>query len=108
MNGEQIARAVAAFMPLLKILITEAEGTGATGREKHEAVSGAAESLYRGLQQQGGIREIKEVPWEIVAPLLVPFSTGLISILVGLWNRLWGKAWGALMGLLSSEESVDA
>lgn len=87
-------------MPLLKALILEAEQTGKPGPEKHAAVAEGAEQLYRVIQDSGSIREIQEVPWELVAPIVVgatgaavTAAGGLIRVIVGMFNRLLGKVW---------------
>lgn len=90
MNAVQAA---AIFMPMVKALMLEAEGTGASGTAKREAVAEASAKLYRTLQASGGIKEIRGVPWELVAPILVPAADGLISVLAGMFNRLVGKVW---------------
>lgn len=92
MSG-MVQAAVAAFLPLVRALMLEAETTGASGAEKHAAVSEGAEALYRGLQEHGGIKEIRAVSWDAVAPFLVPAATGLISILAQVFNRIFGKTW---------------
>jgi len=98
MNAAQIAAAVAAITPIVRALVLEAEQTNASGEEKHAAVADGTERIYRMLQGTGGIREIKDVPWEIVGPIVVPVAGGLISALVGLFNRLWGKVWSLVSG----------
>ena len=90
MNAVQAA---ATFLPLVKALMLEAETTGASGTAKREAVAEASEKLYRNLQAGGGIKEIRGVPWELIAPIVVPAADGLISVLAGLFNRLVGKVW---------------
>jgi len=103
MNGQLIAAAIAAFTPIVRALIVEAEHTGKGGAEKHAAVSEGAERIYRLLQSQGTIKELRDVPWEVVGPVVVPVAGGLISIVVGLLNRLFGKVWG----LLSRKDQAD-
>lgn len=85
--------AAAKFMPMVTALMKEAESTGATGSAKREAVAEAAEKLYRKLQADGGIRELKAVQWELVAPIVVPAADGLISIVATMFNRLMGRVW---------------
>lgn len=91
-----VAVAVAAFLPLVKALMLEAEATGVSGSEKHAAVAEAAEAMYKAAQSSGSIREIKDIDWALVAPLVVPVTGGLIAILVGLWNRTVGKLWASV------------
>jgi len=93
MRSEDVVRAAAVFLPLVTALMREAETTGGTGTEKREAVANASEQLYRRLQQGNTVKELKDVPWEAVAPLVVPAVGGLISILAGMFNRLMGKVW---------------
>lgn len=92
-TGANVANAVAAFLPLLRALILEAEASGQGGAEKHAAVSEASEKMYRIAQESGSIKELKYVPWALVAPIIVPAVDGLIDIIVNMFNRLWGKVW---------------
>lgn len=85
--------AAAKFMPMVTALMREAEATGAAGSAKQRAVAEAAEKLYKKVQADGGIKELKAVPWELVAPILVPAADGLISIVATMFNRLMGKVW---------------
>lgn len=92
-----VAKALAVFMPLVRALILEAEGAGGTGKEKHDAVAGASEALY--LSLQNSVKELRDVPWAAIAPLIVTPASGLIDIVVGLLNTLWGKVWNFLKDL---------
>ena len=97
-SGAAIGEAISAFRPLLNYLIREAEGTGASGEEKHAAVADGAEWLWTYLGQTGAVKELKGIPWELVAPIIVPAGAGLISLVVGMWNRLMGKVWSLFGG----------
>jgi hypothetical protein len=85
-KGADIAKAVAICLPIVAALTKEAEGSAASSAEKHQAVATAMENAYRRLQ--GSVSEIRDVPWEIVAPLVIPVGDGLISIVVGLFKKL--------------------
>lgn len=99
-------QAAAIFLPLVTALMREAEATGMSGQRKHEAVSLAAEQAYRQLQQGNTVKELKGVPWELVAPIVVPVTGGLISILAGMFNRLMGKIW-SFIGRSSAEAPAE-
>ena len=45
-TGSNVANAVAAFLPLLRALVLEAEASGQNGAEKHAAVAEASEKMY--------------------------------------------------------------
>jgi hypothetical protein len=95
-TGSNVANAVAAFLPLLRALVLEAEASGQNGAEKHAAVAEASEKMYRIAQQSGSIKELKYVPWALVAPIIVPAADGLIDIIVSMFNKLWGKVWSII------------
>lgn len=82
------------FLPMVTALMREAESTGAKGADKQAAVAAAAELQYKALQ--GSVKELRAVPWELVAPLVVNVETGLISVVAGMFNRLLGRVWTAL------------
>lgn len=92
-TGSSITNAIAVFMPLLRALVLEAEASGKSGEEKQAAVAEAAEKMYKLAQESGSIKELKYVPWVLIAPFVVPAANGLISIVVGMFNKLWGKVW---------------
>lgn len=71
----------------------EAEGTGMSGAQKHDAVATASEQIYRRLQEGNTVKELKGVPWELVAPIVVPVTGGLISVIAAMFNKLMGKVW---------------
>ena len=98
----KIIKAVTTFAPLIETLILSAERTGASGKDKHDAVVEAAEKLYGSLQSS--VKELRGVPWAAVAPLIVPLTAGLISAIVGIWNRLSGKVWGWVANLTGSDK----
>tara|TARA_Y100001963_G_C6781633_1_gene450247 strand:+ start:1736 stop:2047 length:312 start_codon:yes stop_codon:yes gene_type:complete len=87
-NSTDIANAIGVIMPIAKAFIEIAESTGASGEEKHAVVSENLETIYGTLQQSGSIKEIKDVPWELIAPVIVPAGTGLISLIVLAFNKL--------------------
>tara|TARA_Y100001938_G_C8052920_1_gene412847 strand:- start:502 stop:816 length:315 start_codon:yes stop_codon:yes gene_type:complete len=93
MSGAAVAAAIAAFTPIVRALVLEAEQTGRSGEEKHAAVSDAAEQIYKTLQNHGGIKEIRDVPWDLVGPVVIPVTGGLIAIIVGLFNKIFGRVW---------------
>jgi hypothetical protein len=90
-SGSALTNAIAVFLPILRALIIEAEASGKSGVNKHAAVAEAAENAYRVLQ--GSIKELRLVPWMLIAPILVPATGGFITVLVGVFNKLWGKVW---------------
>jgi hypothetical protein len=87
-----VIQALTMFMPIVTALMNQAEATGASGPDKHAAVATAAEQQYKALQ--GSVKELRAVPWEMIAPLIVPVETGLIAMFAGFFNRLRGKIWG--------------
>jgi len=92
-TGAEVANAIAAFLPLLRALVLEAEASGQNGAEKKAAVAEASEKMYRIAQESGSIKELKYVPWALIAPFVVPAADGLIDLIVGMFNKLWGKVW---------------
>lgn len=100
------ATAISAFLPLLKALILTAEEagkpSGATGDQKHAAVVEGSEALWGLLQ--GSMRELRDVPWSSVEALITPMSSGLISIIIGIWNSLLGRVWGFVTGLFKDDD----
>lgn len=86
-----IPQAVEFFMPIVSGLMRQAEATGAKGVDKQAAVAAAAEVQYKALQ--GSVKELRAVPWELVAPLVVSIETGVISTLATMFNRLMGRIW---------------
>ena len=103
-SGSAVANAVAAFMPLLRALVLEAEASGKSGPEKHAAVAEASENLYRLAQDSGSIKELKYVPWALVSPLIVPATGSIIAIVVSLFNKLWGKVWAFISKYVGDED----
>jgi len=87
-NSTDIANAIGVIMPIAKAFIEIAESTGASGEQKHAVVSENLESIYGTLQNSGSIKEIKDVPWALIAPVVVPAGTGIISLIVSAFNRL--------------------
>ena len=85
-KGADIAKAISIALPLVAAFTKEAESSVASSEEKHRAVSSAVEQSYKILQ--GSIKEIRDIPWEVIAPLVLPVGGGIISIVVGLFNRL--------------------
>ena len=101
-SGPAITNAIATFLPLLRALVLEAEASGKSGPEKHAAVSQAAEQLYR--LGQGQIKELRYVPWALIAPFVVPATGGVISIVVDLFNKLWGKVWAFISKYVGDDD----
>ena len=87
-NSTDIANAIGVIMPIAKAFIEIAESTGATGEEKHAVVSENLETIYGTLQTSGSLKEIKDVPWALIAPVVIPAGTGLISLIVMAFNKL--------------------
>lgn len=87
-SGKEIAAAAAVIIPLVAAFIEAAEGSGASSEDKHKAVASAAEGAYVALQNSGGVKEVKDVPWELIAPIILPVATGMISIIVGFFKSI--------------------
>lgn len=87
-SGKEIAVAATIILPLVSAFIESAESSVASSTEKHQAVVTASEAAYGALRSSGGVKEIRDVPWELVAPLVVPVATGLISIIVGFFKSI--------------------
>lgn len=85
-KGADIAKAIAVALPIVAALTKEAESSGASSQEKHAAVAAAAEHAYRALQSS--VKEIRDIPWEMIAPIVIPVGDGIISIVVGLFRKL--------------------
>ena len=100
-NSTDIANAIGVIMPIAKAFIEIAESTGASGAEKHQVVSENLETIYGTMQKSGSIKEIRDVPWELIAPVVVPAGTGLISLIVIAFNKLGHF----IKGLFSDEDS---
>lgn len=88
MSGADIAKAVSIIVPIVAAFTKVAEESGASGEEKHAAVAASVEEVYKNLQSSGSVKEIKDVPWALVAPLVVPIGVGIISACVTLFNKL--------------------
>lgn len=99
-QSSDLAKAVSIIMPLASAFIELAEESGASGEQKHAAVSEQLEVTYRNLQNTNSIKEIKDVPWELIAPLVIPVGTGIISVIVSLFNKV-GRFFS---GMFQSEE----
>ena len=93
-----ITKALAIFLPLVRTLVLEAEGSGAGGKEKHDAVANAARVLYTSLQKS--VKELRDVPWEVMEPLILAPAVGLIDVVVSMLNSLWGKVWSFMERLV--------
>jgi len=94
-QGSDIAKAISIIMPIASAFIELAEASGASGKDKHAAVSEQLETTYKNLQQTKSIKEINDVPWELIAPLVIPVGTGIISLIVALYNKV-GKFFKSL------------
>lgn len=103
-SGSSIANAIAIFLPLIRALILEAEASGKSGPEKQAAVAEAAEGMYKIAQDSGSIKELKYVPWVLIAPFVVPAAGGVVSIIVKMMNTLWGKVWGFISKYVAKDE----
>ena len=99
-QSSDLAKAVSIIMPLASAFIELAEESGASGEDKHAAVSEQLEVTYRNLQNTNSIKEIRDVPWELIAPLVIPVGTGIISVIVSLFN----KGGRFFKGIFESEE----
>ena len=102
-TSSDLAKAVIIIMPIASAFIEMAEESGASGEQKHAAVSEQLEVTYRNLQNTNSIKEIKDVPWELIAPIIIPVGTGIISVIVTLFNRI-GRFF---KGLFESEDNGE-
>ena len=91
--SNRVIEAASVIMPLVTAFMAEAERTGQPGPQKREAVALAVERAYKNLQATRSVKEINDVPWELVAPIVSPAAGGLISLLASMFNKLWGKIW---------------
>lgn len=87
-QGSDIAKAISVIMPIAKAFIEMAEEGGGSGKDKHAAVSSELEAMYRNMQETKSIKEINDIPWELIAPIIIPIGAGLISGIVSLFNSL--------------------
>lgn len=101
MGQVNVAGAVVGFTPFVKLLMLDAEGTPASGAEKHAAVAQSAQMLYKVVQDSGTVPAFTGVPWELVAPIVIGVEEGALSLITTLAqqaNHLLGKLWGKLFG----------
>jgi hypothetical protein len=105
-TGAEITAAIGAFLPLVQALVIQAEGSGKGGAEKHAAVANASEQMYKMLQRSGRIKELRFVPWALIAPFVVPAGENLITLVVTMLNSLFGKVWSFVQGLFDDDESL--
>lgn len=87
-ESKSIIEAATIILPLVSAFAKQAEGSDLSGTEKHEAVATATEAAYKALQRSGSVKEIKDIDWALVAPLVIPVGQGLISIVVALFKRV--------------------
>lgn len=83
-----IMQAVAMAVPLIEALVELAEkGSNASGEQKSAAVMEATGAIYESIRRTGTVREIKDVPFASIAPI-VANAGGLIASIVGIFNRI--------------------
>jgi len=81
-------KAISVLIPLIRAFVIEAEGTGAPGEQKRNAVIGAIEAMWEGLQlalpkQLGGIE------FSAVKPYIGVAIDGTVSMLDSLFGKVW-------------------
>ena len=85
-TSRDVVTAINLFRPTVRAYVEQAQAEGGTNESKHEAVFEASRLEYQALQ--GAIREFRLVPWEMVAPVLVPFNEGVISACVRFFKMI--------------------
>lgn len=87
-DANEIVGILEIVTPIVGVLIKLAEELGGTGEAKKAAVSTAIADTYIALQATGKVKELNNVPYEAVAPLLVPATSGLIDIIVAVVKKI--------------------
>jgi len=102
-TSAEITKAITVVQPIAESLVATAEKSEASGPVKHQAVASGLEMVYRALQKS--IKELRNIPWEVIEPYLVPVGSGLISAIVTMANSLFGKMWGKLADLFNGDDN---
>lgn len=76
MNYFQI---ISLVLPLVMSLIKSFEHTDAPGPDKKVVVVDQLKTAYEVLRSSGSIKEIKDVPWESIEPIVAPLIDSLVS-----------------------------
>ncbi len=85
-KSEDLVRAVSALLPVTSQLVQMAQASGGSDDDKHNAVAAATEAAYKALQAI--VPELRIVPWDLIAPVIVPVETGLIVLIVRFFKNL--------------------
>jgi hypothetical protein len=72
------------LLPLIQALVRAAEESNVDGKVKKEVVSEQLKTSYEILKSTGSIKELNSVPWEAIAPVVIP----IVDVLVSGYNRL--------------------
>ena len=76
------------LLPFVRAFVIEAEGSGASGAEKRQAVENALEAIWEALQAQ--FKELRPYDFDDYRPYLLIAIDGLVS----LFDSIFGKVWG--------------
>jgi len=75
------------LIPFVRAFIIEAEGSGASGAEKRQAVENALEAMWEGLQEQ--FKELRPYDFDDYRPYLYIAIDGLVSLFDSLFGKIW-------------------
>lgn len=84
----QIIEAASVILPLLQQAKEQAEKGGLTGKAKNKFINDFLRTTYSVVQKSGSVPALGFVPWEAVAPLIVPVTSGAVSLVKGLFGQL--------------------
>lgn len=73
-------KTIAALMPTIASMCAVAAESESTGDEKRAAVMQALAETYGVLQQHGGIKEIKDLPWDSISGVVESVVTITVSL----------------------------
>lgn len=85
---EHVIEVASIIVPLLKQAEAQADEQGLTGDERKRFISQVLKTTYTLVQKSGSVPAMGFVPWEAVAPLIVPVVDGSFSLLGGLFRQL--------------------
>ena len=81
-------KAVAVLLPLIRAFVIEAEGTGQAGEKKRDAVVGAIEAMWEGLQLALP-KQLGAIQFESIKPYLGVAIDGTVSMFDSLFGKVW-------------------
>lgn len=87
MTASDGLKLAADLAPIVSGFVKSVEGTSASGADKKAAVLDLTGTVYEGARRLGalsGVKEVRDVPWEALAPLI----SILIDAIVAAFNRL--------------------